>query len=224
MIAARESHPAGTGEYRVRQGDGIESIAFRSGLFWETVWLDPGNKELRDRRRHPHALLPGDKVHIPEKRIQTVSANTDTRARFRLKGVPSKLHLVLLDADEQPRANLKYRLLIDGEIIDGETDSSGEIIETIAPDADACTLTIVQSETDADEEYEVDLGYMDPVETLSGVQGRLNNLGFACGEPDGELSPLTTAAICAFQKTHGLSETGEPDDTTCDELSRVHGS
>jgi len=224
MNDASESHPEGTGEYTVKQGEDIESIAYRNGLFWQTVWQDPGNDELRNHRRHPNALLPGDKVHIPKKRIQQVSASTDAKSRFRLKGVPSKLHLVLLDADEQPRANLEYRLSIDGELADGKTSAAGEIIETIAPDAQVCMLTVGQTETGTEEEYEVDLGYMDPVETLSGVQGRLNNLGFECGEPDGQLSPQTTAAIRAFQKTHSLSETGELNAAVCDKLVKTHGS
>jgi len=223
MNDASESHPEGTGEYTVKQGEDIESIAFRDGLFWQTVWLDPDNDELRHYRRSPNALLPGDKVHIPEKRIERVSAGTDSKHRFRLKGVPSKLHVILLDADQKPRANLEFRLTIDGDVIEGKTNGAGEIIETVAPDAQACTLTVGQIDTDEEEEYEVELGYMDPVETLSGVQGRLNNLGLECGEPDGRLSPQTTAAIRAFQKIHGLGETGEPDTATCDELVKAHG-
>jgi N-acetylmuramoyl-L-alanine amidase len=224
MNDVSESRPVGTGEYTVRQGEGIESIAFRNGLFWQTVWLDPGNDELREHRSHPNALLPGDKVHIPEKRVEHVSVSTETKIRFRQKGVPSKLHLVLLDAEEQPRANLEYRLSIDGRLVEGNSNAAGEIIETIAPDAQVCMLTVGQSDTDAEEEYEVDLGYMDPLETLSGVQGRLNNLGFECSEPDGQLSPQTTAAVRAFQKTHGLSETGELDAALRDKLLKVHGS
>jgi len=40
------------------------------------------------------------------------------------------------------------------------------------------------------------------------LQGLLNDLGFAAGEPDGLLGPATVEAITAFRKAHGLPPTG----------------
>ncbi|MFH1075402.1 MAG: hypothetical protein V1753_00935 [Pseudomonadota bacterium] len=52
-------------DYIVKQGDCIESIAFKHGLFWETVWNHPNNQQLKQERKNPNILLAGDKVFVP---------------------------------------------------------------------------------------------------------------------------------------------------------------
>ena len=43
--------------YTVKQGDCISSIADQMGFFWDTVWNDPNNEQLRNRRKNPNAHL-----------------------------------------------------------------------------------------------------------------------------------------------------------------------
>ena len=57
---------------------------------------------------------------------------------------------------------------------------------------------------------------------ISGVQQRLNNLGLNTGPIDGIKGPNTTAAIQAFQKLFGLSESGNADASTQQKLEEVH--
>jgi len=63
-----------------------------------------------------------------------------------------------------------------------------------------------------------------PDSNISGVQQRLNNLGFDAGDVDGQLlvGSSTERALKLFQKTFGLPETGRADPATLAKLKIVH--
>ena len=50
------------------------------------------------------------------------------------------------------------------------------------------------------------MGHLDPIEDLSGVQARLENLGFHCGDEEGELGPRTRVALKRFRAQHKIEE------------------
>ncbi|MEW6363378.1 MAG: peptidoglycan-binding protein [Acidobacteriota bacterium] len=204
--------------YKVRQGDCVSSIAEKRGFTWQTIWDHPDNASLKRKRKDPNVLLPGDQVFIPEKRVRQESGGTEQRHSFRKKGVPAKLRLRVLDDQDQPRANEPYTLEIDGKVVSGSTDSDGRIECPISPSAAHAKLLLGQ------EEFELALGNVDPIEELTGVQARLNNLGFDCGQVDGKLGSKTEAALRDFQAYYGLKETGEPDDSTRKKLVDIYGS
>jgi N-acetylmuramoyl-L-alanine amidase len=206
-------------DYRVKQGECISSIAQRHGFFWETIWNHPNNAELKQRRGDPNVLYPGDVLFIPEKEEKQESGATEQRHRFRLKGVPAMLRIRLMDNDE-PRGDESYTLEIDGELLSGTTDDDGNIEQPIPPDASRGRLLVGE----AQDEYLLDLGRIDPIGEISGVQARLNNLGFDCGEVDGVLGPRTKAALREFQANYGLTDSGTADQATRDKLLEVHGS
>lgn len=209
-------------KHTVRQGECISSIAQEHGFFWETLWGHPENHSLREERRDPYVLYPGDRVFIPPLREKQEEGGTEARHRFRRRGVPEKLRMVLLEANGEPRANWKYRLVIDGaKVAEGVLGSSGELECSIPPNAQTGTLYL--SFGGDNEEIELDLGAIDPIDTVSGVQARLNNLGFECAEADGQIGPKTTEAIEAFQESEELAITGELDDETRSRLREVHG-
>jgi hypothetical protein len=199
----------------VKQGECIESIAFEHGFFWETVWNHPKNKELRELRKSPNVLRPGDEVHIPVKRYKAVDCQSGKRHVFRLKGVPSKLKIVVRD-DDRVRANTPYVLVVDGKQYKGTTDAEGRLEHPISPRAQKGKLIV--GEGDTQREFELRLGHLDPKEDVAGVQGRLNNLGFDCGPEDGELGPRTQQAIMDYQAHHELEPTGEIDEPTRNKL------
>jgi peptidoglycan hydrolase-like protein with peptidoglycan-binding domain len=60
------------------------------------------------------------------------------------------------------------------------------------------------------------------VAETSGVQQRLNNLGFNAGSEDGEMNDATRKALAAFQKAAKLPETGEADAATLGKLASLH--
>ncbi|MGH7150411.1 MAG: hypothetical protein ACREIU_06930, partial [Planctomycetota bacterium] len=107
--------------YVVRQGDCIASIAFERGLFPDTVWDDPENAELRRERGDPNILAPGDVVVVPDKRPKEVPGATESRHRFKRKGVPERLCLRLL-RDGEPRSPVPYSIVLDGHAVEGTTD------------------------------------------------------------------------------------------------------
>ena len=67
-------------------------------------------------------------------------------------------------------------------------------------------------------------GAIDPITELSGVRGRLNNLGYKAGPPDGIPGQEFHRALELFQQRHGLPPTCEPDRETVGKLREVHGS
>ncbi|MCP4247586.1 MAG: peptidoglycan-binding protein [bacterium] len=221
QVEYEDTGPVGTGEYAVQQGECIDSIAMEHGFYWETVWEDSGNTDLREVRVDPFVLLEGDRVHIPELRRKDETGTTEQRHRFRRKGVPEILKIVLNDADGNPRAGLNYTLTVDGVIASGVTDAEGRLEEPIAPNAAQGELVVYDQ--GEEERYPVGLGKLDPITTLTGVQGRLNNLGFDCGPVNGELGPQTEEAIREFQEKYELASTGEPNSETRERLRDVHG-
>ncbi|MHC5109667.1 MAG: peptidoglycan-binding protein [Planctomycetota bacterium] len=219
---AQPTTPSGSGDWAVRDGDCFSRIAHESGHLLETIANEPTNAELLSLRTNPHVLLPGDQVTVPPIRQKAEPAETERRNRFVKRGSPSMLRLVLKRNDE-PRANESYTLVIDGETFDGTTDAEGKIERAISPDAKKGILNLENEDT----EYEVQLGHLDPVQSLRGIRQRLTNLGFACddgSDDEDDASELVRQAIVEFQRMRGLDATGNIDDVTREALVGDHGS
>lgn len=217
---SQPSGPVGSGNYVVQPGDCIESIAFTSGHFWRTLWDHPDNQQLKSVRKDPNVLLPGDRVAIPDLRPKHESGATEQRHRFKRKGVPSELRLVLLENDK-PFANEPYQLEIDGRVTDGQTAADGSVELPIPPNARDGRLIV--SEGSKQRIYHLDLGGLAPVTEISGIKSRLRNLGYPVGSADDTLDTETTEALELFQQRNGLTVTGQPDQATRDKLIAAHG-
>ena len=203
--------------YTVQQGDCISSIAFEQGFIPDTIWNHPSNSQLKSLRKDPNILYPGDTVYIPDKEVKWEPRPTDAKHEFKKLGVPAMLRLQVFDG-EKPRANQSYILVIDGKTLTGTTDGDGKLEQPIAPNAKGGKLTIGDDKC----EYPLQLGRIDPIDQLSGVQARLNNLGYDCGSPDGNMSDRTRNALTDFQHRFQLPETGEADAETLNKLKILH--
>jgi hypothetical protein len=203
--------------HRVQQGECLTSIAEKYGFYWQTLWNHPDNARLHDLGRHPNVLFAGDVVTIPDKRMTSYMRPTGARHTWKVKGIPAKLRMRFMWEDE-PRANEPYTLRVDGQVSQGTTNGDGWVEVSIAPKAQSAKLTI--GEGDREEEYDLALGHLDPVEELTGVQARLSNLGFPC-HSTGALDEPTRDALRRFQRQQGMEPTGELDDVT---RSRLHGN
>jgi hypothetical protein len=205
--------------HNVKHGDCISSIALQNGLFPGTLWNHPDNANLKSLRKNPNILNTGDVVVVPDPEPKQLQGATDARHRFVRKGVPEMLHLQIEDEEGEPVDGAEYTIDLDGRIIEGVTDADGWINEPIPPDANGGTLEVmVENEL---HEHELQLGYLDPIEEMTGVQARLQNLGYECAV-NGDLDEPTKEALKMFQLTHGLESSGEPDDATRNALVEEH--
>jgi N-acetylmuramoyl-L-alanine amidase len=208
-------------DYEVEPGDCMSSIAYSKGFFWQTLWNDSSNADLKARRKNPNVLMTGDIVHVPDLTVKNEPGATEARHKFMLKGVPEKLRIKLLDANGKPRANLDYIIVIDGSSRRGQTSGSGELIESIPPSAREGKITLGKDQSN---EIPLKLGHLEPVSEGTGVKARLANLGFYSGPIDANLGDdAAQTAIRAFQTQYGLPVTGTADDATRDQLQKLHG-
>jgi hypothetical protein len=213
--------PAGQGDYNVAEGDCMESIAVDRGYFWETLWNHPRNATLKKARACQNLLLPGDRVHIPDKVEKHVDRPTDNKHRFVRKGVPSKLR-VCVKRGGDPLRNQPYSLVVDGKPFMGLTDGDGWIEVAIPGNAQRGQLS-VGSNPHNQQVFSLELGGMDPITEITGIQKRLRNLGFGC-HSSGEMDDATLAALTRFQAGEELKPTGIPDAATLETLKQRHGS
>jgi N-acetylmuramoyl-L-alanine amidase len=221
----------------VRQGEYVSSIALDYGfLDWHTVYDHPNNAELRRKRASPDILLPGDQVFIPDKEEKHESCSTEQRHEFQIKLPMTWLNIILKDAEGRAIANQPYTLTIAGRTLNKRrtlkktTDGTGLVQQQIPVGVTRGRLTL----DNVGLSWDLRIGHLDPIHDqgsdkaiISGVQARLNNLGFLCGDVDGILGPKTRSAIFLFQGMRmGIDwskATGVPDEDTRNALLAAHG-
>ena len=196
----------------VSQGETIPSIALDTGFYWKTLWNDSNNSDLKNKRKNPNVLFAGDEVYVPDITPKSVSRPTEARHKFRRKGDPVKIVILLRRADKA-RANEAYTMEIEGKTYKGNTDGDGKITQKVPGDATTATLYL----NDGKEVRIVRIGSLDPVDTVTGVQQRLINQGFVCDET-GDLDDDTVRALQKFQSKSNLTVSGEIDQPTKDKL------
>lgn len=206
-------------KYIVKQGDCISSIAYKYGLFPESIWNDSENSKLKQDRKDPNVLMPGDEVYIRDKEEKEESCASEKKHRFKKKGVPERLRIQFMDEEDKGRANEAYVLDIDGDLSENKTDKDGKVEIWIPPNAKEGKITF----RDSGEEYELQLGELDPVTEITGVQARLSNMGFYEGELDGKMSEELENAIRDFQENKDLDPTGKLDELFRQKLEKVYG-
>ena len=200
-------------QHQVKQGECILSIAVENGLFWETVWNHPDNSTLKNTRKNPNELQPGDTVVIPDKQTKQENCAADQRHKFIKKGVPAKLRLKI-PRDDQPRANQPFTINIDGKYSSGQTDGDGMIEVSIPPNAVRGELKV--GEGNDEEGYQFLFGTLDPIDTENGVKGRLRSLGYDDSVNFADL-------LKEFQQKEGLQASGQLDANTKSKLEERFG-
>lgn len=205
-------------DHTARPGECITSISDEHGFYWGTIWDHPRNTALKNLRKDPNTLAPGDIVVIPEKREKAESINTGALHKFKKRGIPAVVRLQIFDGEEF-RANQEYKFFIEGETHSGVTDDSGFLEVHVDPSVRKGKLTIGPDEA----VLQFLFGELPPIEQMDGVQARLVNLGFYC-EINGELDDLTREALLAFQERFELETSGDANDATRAQLLSMHDS
>jgi N-acetylmuramoyl-L-alanine amidase len=211
--------------YTVTQGDCLANIAKSFGfLDYRRIYDHPKNAEFRRKRPNPNLIFPGDRLYIPDRDDTTLTCETGRSHRFRASNAGVFLRVALKDATGTPYANKQYTVLVGSELRNGRTDGEGRVIEPIAPDTSEARLTLWLGENPSAGffAWTLRLGNLDPAETITGAQARLNNLGFPCGKVDGIIGPKTRGALRRFQKAAKLTQSAALDAATIARLKSLH--
>ncbi|MEZ4294809.1 MAG: LysM domain-containing protein [Polyangiaceae bacterium] len=208
--------------HRVRQGECLASIGARYGVSRQAIWDDPGNDSLRERRKSPHVLKPGDDLTIPDKESRDDEVPTGAMHTFEVDIEPVHLRLALKTGGGDPLASKRYRLEIGSLVREGQTDGDGKLEEEIPPEAEQGTLTLFLTGEDDGPRRVLPLriGHLDPLDDKQGLRSRLTNLGLHAPDDDHSLSKV----VHAFQKAHDLDAHGDLDDATKSKLHDLHGA
>lgn len=211
--------------YTVKQGECLSSIADQFGLFWETIWGHATNQALRKLRSNPNVLMEGDVVFIPDKRTKEEICHTAKKHRFRVRGVPVKFVVRILDESGLPLSGARYTLIVDGKRFIGTVGPDGLITQTVPPSAQQALLTVHKNSfSPLDLEFRFALKHLNPVDDVIGLKARLKNLGFYSGELSAETGDALSQAVSQFQTSVGLEPTGQPGPATLDKLLAGHQS
>lgn len=88
----------------VADGDCVSSIADRLGLRdYRSIWDRSANNALKQQRPNPNAMVVGDSLAVPMRKVKRVSKATDQDWTFVVKvKKPTTLKIILLDNDDKP--------------------------------------------------------------------------------------------------------------------------
>lgn len=190
----------------VKQGECFSSIADRYGFDPETLYNLGSNAELKKKRPFLNILAAGDTVEVPEPKTKIFSRETDKQHKFILKRRKVKFRVYIANSRREPYEDAPYVLTIGGQKIKGRTQSGGLIECDIPAQEQSGHLQLWWSDEDESPIVERDLaiGHLDPIDLISGIQGRLVNLGFMCNLT-GEYDADTLAALRRFRLKNDLA-------------------
>lgn len=209
----------------VKKGETFAKVAFTYGFAnWRALYDHPENGELKARRPNPNILYPGDRIVIPDKSTKEETGNDGQKHRFRRKGEGLWLRLMIRDTEDQPVADTPYVLHVENISLQGQTDKKGLLEHRIPETAENGVLQIAKWA------LSLNIGHLDPVDTVSGWQGRLRNLGYRPGPVNGKTTDTNgverddlKGAVEEFQRDNPLSVDGIAGPITQARLEKVHG-
>jgi len=217
-----------TQQHTVAQGETLLRIAKQYGYQTsKALYNHPSNAEFKALRPDPNLIYPGDKITIPQKKEKFIPLRTNSINSFVVQNEKEYFRLQVSYDDGDDVAGKRVVLNIGSQTIDTVLQSDG-LIEVELNNNDALTGTIDlylnEGETTPTKSFNVQIGNLDPIDTLSGVQGRCNMLGFNCGTVDGVMGKKTRIGVKEFQYEHNLDIDGIPGPKTKAKLQQVFGS
>jgi hypothetical protein len=221
-------------EHVVLEGEHLAGIAAQHGFHAiDAIWDHPENKELKDVRKNPHILVAGDRVFIPDAEEKEEVAATQQRTVFTLAGLGLELHVKVHNQGFEPfKGDVDLKALGRTTAMTAKGDTFEAFLD---PTAKLAELQFPVSKTERKRPpITLEPGRLDPIETLTGQQQRLNNLGYFAGfvktaatDPKklDQQDPQLFWAVQEFQCDHIKPEEadGIPGKKTLDKLKEVYG-
>jgi Putative peptidoglycan binding domain len=219
------------GWYIAKEGDHVTSIAAAHGFSdYREIWNDPANADLKSKRIDPNVLLPGDRLFIPDLRVAEYMRPTDVCHKFKLTATNLQLRIELQRAFAPPIASNPCPMRIDGEYYaTTATDKQGLVAHKIDNTAAQGSLLIrnfvqgIRGEKPSDRTVKLRIGWLDPIDSISGQQARLINLGYYRGSLDEYDPDEMRSAVEEFQCDQGLGVDGDCGPKTQGRLQKVYG-
>ena len=215
-------------KYIVKEGDTLIGISKAFGFYdYKTIYNDPSNTQFKNKRPDPHIIYTGDEITIPEKGSKTVNIQVGNKAKFKIANQKQILRLRFSDFGE-PIKKEPFSLIIKSDgledfiIENKKTDDTGMIEELIPtsyinPHGQTVAHVIIKGII-----HRINIGSLDPISTISGIQQRLKNGGYTLNDEKGVFGQDTYYAIRAFQEMNGLEVTGKINDEFRSKLSQYH--
>ncbi len=159
--------------YVIRQGDFLESLAYQFGFDADTVWNDPKNADLRQLRTNPNILYPTDVLYIPSQsgppQMTTLATGSTNSFVANSPSVP-----ITISFSDTAFASQSYSIQELPDLTGLATDASGTATFSAPVTLSTATISFADSGTT----FAIDIGTLDPIDTLSGISQRLQHLGF----------------------------------------------
>jgi len=212
------------GNYTIAQGDYVSRIAAQHGFAdYKKIWDHPNNADLKNLRKNPEVLLPGDELYIPDREDRIEDRPTDAKHKFQTPLPPLKLRLVVKDVNNKPVAGRPCQLTVDGHLYELTTDGDGKVEQVIPRLSKEGHFVLKDPSVPIDIDIPVLIGHLDPVEERSGQFARLQSLGYYAGD-DSQDDQRFKRAVEEFQCDNKLTVDGICGPATQAKLKQVFGA
>ena len=180
--------------HTVEDGEHFPKIAADAGFRnYKKIWENGDNQAIRTKRKTASILMPGDEVFLPDAEQGDHTGESDKRHHFQLLVEPLKLRIRLLDLDDKPVVDKTCLLEVDGKSVEVKTKADGILEHPIPHTSQRGVLTI------DDLKIPLQIGFLHPLQEISGWRARLNNLGYNAGDSDDPEDPQLRSAVEEFQ-------------------------
>jgi N-acetylmuramoyl-L-alanine amidase len=216
--------------HRVAQGEYLQKIAAQYGFTdYNTIWNDPANRTLKEKRKNPNILAPGDLIVIPETKQKEAGKATGATHNFQVPSGRVKIKIVLIDVNRRPVSNAECVLELGGQsqgnqvfrLTSGGDGSIEQEISIRGPHEG--TLLVKDPNLPYQTEMGIRIGHLDPADIRSGQVARLNNLGYNAGSLSSEDEMRFKSAVEEFQCDNSLPVNGICNADTQRKLIEKHG-
>src|SRR4051812_9076428 len=170
----------------VKQGERLATIAAMYGVSPTIIYAAPDNAELWKKRPNPNHLLPGDEVSLGDPNRPSDLPTGAGHTLMIANGRDETVSLFLGSRYDASFAGQKFELKAGNRTIQGTVPDDNVIVAVVALGTEAGVLKLWLSEDpEVIASWTLKIGPLDPITEVSGVQARLNNLGYGAGEVDG---------------------------------------